>query len=98
MLFEEFIEPAQVTFAALVVLPPKKDGSACFSADYQKASDVSKRDVYLIPCMDECNDSLCEAADFFTLYARSGYWRVEIKNEGWDNTANTSHDRVYRFD
>lgn len=71
------------------------EGSPQCCDDYRKWNDVSTRDVYPTPRMDECLNSLGEAAFFSVKEANSGYCQVNFKNEGQDERALTSHNKVY---
>lgn len=45
--------------------------------------------------MDECTDSLGEAAIISILPENSGYWRTEIEDANQDKLASTSHHGPY---
>jgi Reverse transcriptase (RNA-dependent DNA polymerase) len=47
--------------------------------------------------MDECIDSLGDAAVFTTLDCNSGYWQIPVHPEDRDKTTFTSHYGIYRF-
>lgn len=53
--------------------------------------------MYPIPRMDECIDSLGEAAVFPKVDADGGYWQDEIENEDQDKKIFPSHHGLYRF-
>lgn len=93
----DVIEPAQTEWASPIVFAPKKDGSLRFSVEYRKLNTVNVRDSYPIPRMDECIDSLGQATIFTTLDANSGYWQIEIDDDGRDKTSFTSHHGLFRF-
>lgn len=73
MLNENIIAPAQTEWAAPIVFEFKKDGALCLCVDCRKLNAITKRESYRIPRMDECIDSLGEAAIFSTLDKNSGY-------------------------
>lgn len=85
LLAEENIK-AQTEWTAPIVLAPKKDGSLCFCVDYGKPIVGTKRDVYPIPLMDECIDSLYMVVILSTLDANSWYREVVNDNEYRDQT------------
>lgn len=58
MIKEGVISPRKSEWASPVVLVPKPDGSLRFCVDYRKLNELSIRDPYPIPRMDECLDSL----------------------------------------
>jgi len=42
--------------------------------DYRQLNEVTVRDVYQFPRMDDCIDFLGDAKAFSTLECNSGYW------------------------
>lgn len=52
---------------------------------------MTKRDRYPIPRVDECIDSLGDAAVFSTLDANNYYFQIETDEAYRDYTAFTSH-------
>ena len=97
MLDADVIEPAITEWATPIVLAPKKDGSLRFFIDYRRLNELTVRDSYPIPRMDECIDSLGEARIFSTLDANSGYWQIELADEDREKTAFTSHSGVFQY-
>jgi hypothetical protein len=72
------IEPSSAEWASPVVLIPKPDGSTRFCVDYRRLNGLTARDVYPLPRMDECLDSLGDAEYFTTLDANTGFWQIEV--------------------
>lgn len=66
MLSEAVIELAKTEWEAPIVLESKKDGFLWFCVHYRNLNAVNKREVHHISLMDECNNSLGEAAVFWT--------------------------------
>lgn len=97
MVTEKVIEPGTTELATSIVSDPKKGGSLCFYDDYQEPNRVTIRDLYPLPLMDTCIDSLGEGAVFSTLDASFVYWRVELDKTDRDKTASTSPYGPYRF-
>ncbi len=58
MLDRGVIEPCQSSWASPVVLVMKKDGTTCFCVDYHKLNDVTKKDTYPLPRVDDTLDAL----------------------------------------
>jgi hypothetical protein len=73
MLAQDIIEPATFEWSSPVVLVPKRDGEMRFCVDYRKLNNLTERDLYPLPRLDECIDSLGNAVAFSTLDANSGY-------------------------
>ena len=97
MLKAGVIEPSQSEWAAPVVIAPKSDGTLRFCVDFRKLNEMTVRDTYPLPRMDDCIDSLGDATVFSTLDANWGYWQVNIAPRDWDKTTFTSHVGTYRF-
>jgi hypothetical protein len=97
MLAEDIIEPATSEWSSPVVLVSKRDGVMRFCVDYRKLNNLTEREAYPLPRLDECIDSLCDAVVFSTLDANSGYWKVTMHPDDRDKTTFTCHVGTFRF-
>ncbi|GFX50576.1 retrovirus-related Pol polyprotein from transposon opus [Trichonephila clavipes] len=70
-------------------LPFAKQEEIC--VDYRKLNDVTKKDSYPLPRIDDTLDTLSGHKWFSTLDLKSGYWQVEIHPE--DREKNSIHFR-----
>jgi Reverse transcriptase (RNA-dependent DNA polymerase) len=68
-----------------------------FCVDYRTLNNLTKHDVYSLPRLDECIDSLGDAVVFSTLNANSGYWQVSVHPDDRDKTTFTCHVGTFRF-
>jgi len=91
------IEPSSAEWAFPVVLVPKPDGTMRFCVDYRQLNEVTVRDVYPLPRMDDCIDFLGGAKVFSTLDCNSGYWQIPVADEDRDKTAFVCHEGAYRY-
>lgn len=68
-------------------LTPKKDGTTRFCVDYRKLNQITKKDVYPLPCIDETLEKFHGMKYFTSLDLASGYWQVEIEEKDKEKTA-----------
>jgi len=78
------IEESCSPWSSPVVLVTKKDGSSRFCVDYQKLNDVTKRDSYPLPRIDDTLTTLAFPVGFLLL--KSGYWQVGIEEQDKEKT------------
>jgi hypothetical protein len=97
ILAEDIIVPATTEWSSPVVLAPKRDGGLRFCVDHPKLNNLTERDVYPLPGLDECIDSLGDAVVFSTLDANSGYWQVSMHPDDRGKTTFTCHVGTLRF-
>jgi len=91
------IEPSSAEWAFPVVLVPKPDGTMRFCVDYRQLNEVTVRDVYPLPRMDDCIDFRGDAKVFSTLDCNSGYWQIPVGEEDPDKTTFVCHEGAYRY-
>ncbi len=75
MLDRGVIEPCQSSWASPVVLVTKKDRTTRFCVDYRKLNDMTRKDAYPLPRIDDTLDALRGSQYFSTLdlYSRILY-------------------------
>ena len=65
-------------WASAIVMVEKKDGSKGFCVEYRHLNDITIKDAYPLPRIDDSLDQLSGAEWFSCLDLNSGYWQVEV--------------------
>ena len=97
MLEQGLIEPSTSPWASPIVLAKKKNGSWRFCVDYRKLNDVTRKDSYPLPRIDDTLDRLAGMQWFSTLDLKSGYWQVEMEPQDKEKTAFTTGSGLWQF-
>ncbi|GFW18442.1 hypothetical protein TNCV_1184701 [Trichonephila clavipes] len=93
----DVIKPSSSPCASPIVLVRKKDGSTRFCVDYRRLNDVTKKDSYPLPRIDDTLDTLAGNTWSSTLDLKSGYWQVELHPEDKEKTAFTTGQGLWQF-
>ncbi|KAM7307501.1 hypothetical protein ISCGN_011137 [Ixodes scapularis] len=72
-------------------------GCDLFSVDYRQLNAVTKKDVYLIPRIDDKLDRLRPCRSFSSVDLKSSYWQVEVDERDREKTAFVTPDGLYEF-
>ncbi|GBL77329.1 Retrovirus-related Pol polyprotein from transposon 297 [Araneus ventricosus] len=91
------IEESSGPWASPIVLVKKKDGSTRFCVDYRKLNEITIKDSYPLPRIDDTLDALNGSQWFLTLNLKSGYWQVEIQPKDKEKTAFTTGQGLWQF-
>ncbi|UYV77620.1 hypothetical protein LAZ67_15001754 [Cordylochernes scorpioides] len=97
MLRDGIIRPSSSPWSFPVILVKKRDGKYRFCVDYRKLNDVTVKDVYPIPRIDEVLDTLQGSKYFSAIDLKSGYWQVEVEEKDKEKTAFTRAHGLYEF-
>ncbi|MGH0129364.1 UNVERIFIED_CONTAM: hypothetical protein FKN15_043515 [Acipenser sinensis] len=91
------IEPSDSPWTSPVVMVPKKDGKWRFCVDYRRLNDVTEKDSYPLPRIDESLDLVAGSKWFSSLDLRSGYWQVALSPAGRPKTAFSTGRGLWQF-
>ena len=97
MLQKKVVQPSTSPWASPVVLVRKKDGSTRFCVDYRKVNNITCKDAYPLPRIDDTLDTLVGSQWFTTLDLISGYWQVEMRGKDKEKTAFCTPCGLYEF-
>ncbi|XP_056157718.1 uncharacterized protein LOC130132152 [Lampris incognitus] len=87
MLEAGVITPSTSEWASPVVLVRKKDRGVRWCIDYRRLNDLTLKDAYPLPRIEECLDTLEGATVFSTLDMQSGYWQIGVHPDDRGKTA-----------
>ena len=90
------IQPLQSAWSSPVVQVKKKDGGIHFCMDYRKL-DVTIKDSYPLPRIDDSVEALSGTKWFSTMDLKSGYWQVELDPKVKDKTAFSIGRGLWQF-
>ncbi|KAJ8387533.1 hypothetical protein AAFF_G00152290 [Aldrovandia affinis] len=91
------IEPSDSPWAAAVVMVPKKNGDWRLCADYRPLNDVTRKDSYPLPRIDESLDLVSGSSWFSSLDLRSGYYQVPLSPAARPKTAFCTGRGLWQF-
>jgi hypothetical protein len=97
LLAKGFIRPCSSPWGALVVFVSKKDGSRRMCVDYRSLDEVTIKNKYLLPQIEDLLDQMKGAKIFSKIDPRSGYHQLKIRAEDVPKTAFTMRYGLYEF-
>ncbi|KAJ8014587.1 hypothetical protein DPEC_G00017180 [Dallia pectoralis] len=91
------VEPSESPWMSPVVLVKKKDGTWRYCVDFRQLNDITVKDSYPLPRVDESLDRIKGSVWFSSLDLRSGYWQVPLSTEARPKTAFSTGSGLWQF-
>ena len=98
MLDHNIIRPSQSPWSSPVIIIPKKDGGTRFVVDYRKLNQVTQKDSYPLPRIDDSLDCLGGASYFSVIDFCSGYFQIPLDEQAKQFTAFITQDGLFEFE
>jgi hypothetical protein len=98
MLKRNIIEPSNSPWASPVTLVRKRDSNEIrFCVDYRQLNNVTVKDAYPLPRIDQCLESVAGNCWFSNLDIFSAFWQVPLDEGSKEKTAFTTKYGLYQF-
>jgi hypothetical protein len=97
LLEKGFIHPSSSPWGAPVIFVPKKDGTQRLCVDYRALNEVTVKNKYLLPRIDDLFDQLRGACVFFKIDLQSGYHQLKVRECDISKTAFVLRYGLYEF-
>jgi hypothetical protein len=92
-----FIHPRSSPWGAPIIFVPKKDGTQRLCVDYRALNEVTVKNKYPLPLIDDLFDQLHGACVFSKIDLRLGYHQLKIRECDMPNTAFVSRYGLYEY-
>ncbi|CAF1541480.1 unnamed protein product, partial [Adineta ricciae] len=97
LLKNDIIEHSTSPWSSPVILVQKKDGTTRFCVDYRRLNQITTKDAFPLPRMDDIYDQLTKATYFSKFDFKSGYFQVPLDEADRPKTAFSTRDGHFQF-
>ncbi|MEE8326536.1 MAG: reverse transcriptase domain-containing protein [candidate division NC10 bacterium] len=98
LLGADMIVPSDSEWCAPVVLITRKDGKPRFCIDYRRLNDVTRKDGYPIPRIDDALDLMGASPFLSSLDFATGYYQVPMSQKDRKKTAFSTRSGHYQWE
>jgi hypothetical protein len=92
-----YIQPSSSPWGASVLFVQKKDGSQRMCVVYRSLNDVTMKNKYLLPCIEDLFDRMRDARVFSNIDLRPGYHQMKIRPSDISKTILSTRYGLYEF-
>ena len=93
----DVIRPSNSSWASPILLVQKKNGKTRFCVDYCKLNEVSIKDTYPLPRMDDIFSVLGKASYYTTIDLTDAFWSIRVREEDIPKTAFITKYGLWEF-
>lgn len=97
MLNNGIIQPSKSPWCNPYFLIKKKNGTYRFVLNYRKLNEVTKKDAFPIPLVEDIFADLNGTCIFSSLDLASGYWQIEMEESSKEKTAFAVNNGLFEF-
>jgi hypothetical protein len=97
LLDKGYIHPSASPWGALVIFVPKNDGTQRMCVDYRSLNEVTIKNKYHLPRIDDLFDQLKGVCIFSKIDLRSGYHQLKIRATNIPKTAFITRYGLYEY-
>ena len=94
---QNVIQPSVSPWASPLVAVPKKSGEICFCVDYRALNNVTKKDAYPIPNINDNLSRLSGSRIFSAIDGAGAFHAVAIKPSDMEKTAFVANNKLWEF-
>jgi hypothetical protein len=92
-----YIHPSSSPWGTPVIFVPRKDGTQRMCVDYHALNEVTFKNMYPLPRIDDLFDQLHGACVFSKIDLRSGYNQLKIQESDKPRMAFITRDGLYEY-
>jgi hypothetical protein len=89
------MKPSNSKYTCHVTLPIKRDGSRCFSGDYQPLNMQTHQDSFPMPLVDDVISQLGKLAWFTALDLKFSFWQIQMAPKDMKKTTLITNTWLY---
>lgn len=97
LLKKDIIEKSSSPWASAYVLAKKQNGEYRLCIDFRRLNDMTKKDVYPLPNIEDCLDTLSGKVYFSLIDFKAGFWQLEVEEKSRELTSFKNEDGSYQF-